>query len=677
MKYHLGTVSFLTIVKLIFKPIRMFTRPLYESLASSNQKNFFVRFLQVACVPCVWLHHKLIRYLTKSASIQMNMWSSNFGVASKQSYYLVKVRHGDRGQGNEQLIEFVLRQMKISISLVGALIFQLYVSYIPYSPSIKNIKDVANPFVGSVITFCFGLFVASAYTGPYDMIIRSIVHCHFMDEEMFVGDQKFSAVQGTQLTEQGEEENGEKASASIFAELMGYWKKGADDDNLNAAAKELKKKEMVKEDIDLDDLYKKVPDGDEDDDNGPSSEEDNGPGQDIFTENKKSRLNKEQDFDEDFLKKPKEPDTLKQLAKPLKPKTEFEAEAEMDSSMERREKGVNKDLKGLMADKSDESFEFDQPKPVVIFNTIEDEKKEGPRDLPKPILKNSARFIDDDNKSMKSSISKKRKVEIKEHKDENSSDLKKLNENDDDNKSMKSNKSKFSSKVKLTRKNPNEQKPVIEFKTALEDLNEESKPKSVVVSEEKPPELSKPLVSFTVNKEDETDKMSAKMSLKSKKTNKSSLKPKESEPSPERTLPVPNKNTLSPDFKANFDEDDDTKSKKSLRKKLGKSPGLANNSETMLFKDAADDDDKKSAKLSIKSKKSNRNQSALQPSLERKKEDPPKPAASDNKALALLEKLRANRQANEFKVEDDDFENVVDKNPSSIKILNASQGSIF
>lgn len=601
------------------------------------------------------------------------MWSTNFNTSSKQSYYLVKVRHGDRGVGNEQLIEFVLRQMKISISLLAALIFQLYVSFIPYSPSIKNISDVANPFIGSVFVFCFGLFVSSAYTGPYDMIIRSIVHCHFMDEEMFVGDQKFSAVQGTQLTEQGEDENGEQKASSLFAELMGYWKKGADDDNLNAAAKDVKKKEIVKEEMDFDDLYKKVPEGDEDDDNGPSSEEDNGPGHDIFTENKKARLNKDQDFDEDFLKKP---EPIKQLAKPIdKPKnTEFEAEAEVNSSMERREKVNQKDLKGLLAEKSDESIEYDQPKPVVVFNTVEEEKKDNPKDLPKPILKNSARFIDDDNKSMKSSISKKRKVEIKENKAENPPEIKFVAEKDDDNKSMKSSKSKFSSKVKLTRKNPDEQKPVIEFKTAPEDLDEETKKKTTVASEEKPPVLSKPIVIFKAENEDDVDKMSSKLSSKSKKTNKTTLKPKDTTLSPERAVKENPQNTLSPEFRVKPEVDDDTMSKKSLRKKIGKSPAMANNSETVLLKDAADDDDKKSAKLSIKSKKSNKNQSMLQPSLERKKEQPTKPAGPDDKAMALLEKLRANRQAKEFKVEDDDFDNVIDKNPGAIKILNASQG---
>ena len=650
----------------------MITRPLYESLASSNQKNFLVRFLQVACMPCIWLHHKLIRYLSKNCVIMLNMWSSNFSSSSKQSYYLVKVRHGDRGQGNEQLIEFVLRQMKLSISLIGAMIFYVYSAYIPYSPSIKNISDVANPFIGSVFTFCFGIFVTSAYTGPYDMIIRSIVHCHFMDEEMFVGDQRFSAAHSGELTQQGDDDE-EKKSQSLFAELMGYWKKGADDDNLNAAAKELKKKEMVKEELDLDDLYKKVPDGEEDDDQGPSSEEDNGPGNDMFTENKKGKLNKEQDFDEDFLKKPKAPESLTILSKPLaKPKnTEFEVEAEMDSSMERREKGDKKDLNNIMAQKSDESFEVDQAKPVVMFTTTETEKK----DQPKPILKNSTRFIEDDNKSMKSSISKKRKVEIKERNDQDASDVIKFTANEDDNKSVKTSKSKFSSKIKLSRKDDKDKKPVVEFKTSPDQLEESIKLKSVVVPEDKKEENTKPVVIFNSMKDDNDDNKSAKISLKSKKTTRSALKSKEPALSPEKAVAESTPNTLHPEFRVAANDDDDTKSKKSLKKKVNlKTPVLTNNSETAMLKDN-EDDDKRSSKISLKSKKTSKNQPGIQPTLEKPlHRDSSQPAGPDDKALALLEKLRANRKPQEFKVEDDNFEGVIDKN-QSIKILNASQGS--
>ena len=366
-KYHLGSVALITLIKFLFKPIRLFTRPLYNTLSEANQKNFIIRFLQIMCIPCIWVHHRVIRYLSKSAFVQMNIWGSKYTVASKQSYYLVKIRHGDRGVGNEELIEFVLRQLKFSISLVGAIIFYMYVNFIPYSPSFKDISDVADPLIGSIFVFIFGLFVSSAYTGTYDIIIRTIVHCNFIDEEMFVGEQKFTE--------------------PFLEELMNYWKKNDDEDKLNANAQVLKKKDIQKEKLDFDDHYKKVPEGDEEDVRaGPESDEDEGP-QDIFTEKKKKQANKEQDFDDDFLK-PKE-EAKKPLAKEMaKPPVEdgLNAQIEFDGDDEDfpTKQNKQKELNDLMKEKSDDSIDLKdkQEKPNIIFLGADEpvEKK-----TPKPI----------------------------------------------------------------------------------------------------------------------------------------------------------------------------------------------------------------------------------------------------------------------------------------------------
>jgi hypothetical protein len=107
----MGWLSFL---KFLFKPLRAVTSTIYNGLSAKDQKGCIVRFLQIVFLPCIWIHHKFLRYLSKITLIHTAMWSTNFWQASKQSYYLVRVRHGDRGEGNEALIEFVLRQIKVS-----------------------------------------------------------------------------------------------------------------------------------------------------------------------------------------------------------------------------------------------------------------------------------------------------------------------------------------------------------------------------------------------------------------------------------------------------------------------------------------------------------------------------------------------------------------------------------
>lgn len=412
LKYHLGTIAWLAFLKMVFRPIRLISRPIYESLASGNQKNIFIRFFQVVCVPCIWLQHTLMRFLSKSALIQMNMWSDGYSHASKKSYFLVSVRHGDRGEGNDKLIEFVLRQIQTSVSLVAALVFYLYVLLIPYSPSFKQISDVADPLVGAALVFSFGILVSSSYTSTYDMILKAIVQCNFMDEEMFVGEQKYTE--------------------PIFDELMAYWKKADDDDDMNAHAEREKKKDRVKKGIDFDEHYKKIPeDGEESDRAPPSDDEDLGAG-DMYAEQRKGKIIKDQDFDEDFLK-PKiangianmlggirAPDQ-KQLAKPVEEAdpgmnaaVEFEVEEEPHELEAEKQKRLDAGLKGLLGENSDESLHVDnEPKPTILFNVQQGEAGELSKKEPKPILKTS-RAVDDDKVSMKSSTSKlsKKKVGI-------------------------------------------------------------------------------------------------------------------------------------------------------------------------------------------------------------------------------------------------------------------------
>lgn len=415
LKYHLGTIGWVAFLKMVFRPIRLFSRPIYESLASGNQKNIFIRFFQIVCIPCIWLQHTLMRFLSKSALIQMNMWSDSYAHSSKKSYFLVNVRHGDRGEGNEKLIEFVLRQIQMSVSLISAVFFYIYVFAIPYSPSFKLISDVADPLVGSAMVFSFGILVSSSYTSTYDMIIKTMVQCNFMDEEMFVGEQKYTE--------------------PIFDELMSYWKKADDDDDMNAKAEREKKKEKLKKSIDFDEHYKKIPEDGDVSDRGPQSEdEDLGPG-DMYAEQRKGKIIKDQDFDDDFLQPKiangiasmlgvlKNPDQKQVLSSPepgdpgMNAQADFEIEQDPEMEQMEKQKRLDAGLKGLLGENSDESLHLaDAPKPAVIINAEEPSALDSNKKDPRSILK-ASRVIDDDKMSMKSStskLSKKKKVEINE-----------------------------------------------------------------------------------------------------------------------------------------------------------------------------------------------------------------------------------------------------------------------
>jgi hypothetical protein len=540
----------------------------------------------------------------------------------------------------------------------------MYVNWIPYSPSFKSINDVADPLIGSIFVFAYGLFVSSAYTGAYDIIIRTIVHCNFIDEEMFVGEQKFTE--------------------PFLNELMNYWKKNDDDDKMNANAQQVKKKDIQKDALNFDEHYKKVPEGEEDDFNiGPDSDEDEGP-QDMFTEKKKRPANRDQDFDEEFLK-PKEPakpnkENAKELAKKpaeddgMNAAVEFEGDDEEMGALNKANK--NKDLNDLMMGQSAVSVEMTQQKPIVFEGADDQLEKKSPR----PILKNSKAADFDDNRSMKSSISKKVKVKDEKQAEEKKPEViflapeesglipkkKTQKDEDDDNKSSKS------KRLKLDVKKIADSKPL-----ELPTFTGENTDKLATGGKKKD--------------EDNLDNVSAKLSKKSKKT-----KPSEPEPPVTHSL-------LSPEYKAKADMDDDLKSSKSKIslskknknkdsqpadpittgdvKKLGESKPPLQLKKPEPFVAPNQDDDKISAKMSVRSKSKNnaRDMSAGKMPATQPVSGPNKPF--DDKSKSVLERLMAAKQAPPAKNDDfeDDFmkemESVVDKKGSDIRILNASQGA--
>ena len=691
-KFHIGSIAILTLIKIIFKPIRLISRPLYTGFASSNQKNFLIRFLQVLCMPCIWVHHKLLRFMTKASLIHMNLWSSKYTVSSKQSYYLRHVRHGDRGEGNEELIEFVLKQLKMSISLFGSFLFYLYTDLIPYSPSFKLISDVADPLIGSLFVFCFGIFLTSAYTGCYDMIIRTIVQCNFIDEEMFVGEQKFTE--------------------PFLDELMSYWKKNDDDDLMNANAKREKKKDLLKDKLDLEDQYKMVPEGEEEIDNGPSSEEDN-EANDMFAESKKRKFNKEQDFDDEFMK-PKAKLPVKEPAKPdvamaettliekkvkireekdaeQQPKAEFIFRADEESGNPDQPAVLKKRLQeepdakkrvDVLFEKSDESFEMKDGKRSAVIRVnehgaIEADKK------PKPILKSSAAF--DDNVSMKSSISKKTKksVAIREGKSVSPDKLPKPETkpeivflNNDDDKISIGKTSKKSSLKKKTGPKPEEKQPEKVFKFKADDEDHFNDGASAKVSIRIKKNQDKP---GDPKKEPEVDSH-----LRFREDDNASMKSKAKKSKPELQ-----------DHSDRFPDDES----KSLKIKLNKTRNPAPEPQeppakvpklqkevdnpfgaieppkkpVVEFKNRNNDDNPFAEASDLPARGDSKPPAEGKISLKPR----PKPTDSSNKQSAL-DKLLADNKKNKLSMGEfeDDFLNVVDKPDKKIEILNASQGTL-
>lgn len=217
LRYHLGSMVYLSVMLLLFKPLKLFTGLIFNTLNRFSQKNIFVRFLMAGCFPCLFIHFKFFRYLSKTSIVQINMWSHGYAKAAKQAYFLLQVRHGDRGVGNNALLEFVLRQIKYSLALVGLVFSTIYCLIMPVSPAYRDIRRLESKFSCGLFSLIISFFIATIYTEFYDMTIKALVHCRLIDEEMHVGDQRFAS--------------------PVTDEMMGFWRKKKPDAGFDASAK--------------------------------------------------------------------------------------------------------------------------------------------------------------------------------------------------------------------------------------------------------------------------------------------------------------------------------------------------------------------------------------------------------------------------------------------------------
>lgn len=155
LKYHMGFIAFLSISKLIFGPIKWVTQKIYNTLADAKQTRLGVRFFQACCFPCLFLHYKFLRFISKISFVQLSMWNDPYRKAAKRAYFLVKVRNFDRGIGNDELIEFVLSQIKISIGAMAAILVHLYQLYVPKSPTWREFSQLECFVTAPLIAFVF------------------------------------------------------------------------------------------------------------------------------------------------------------------------------------------------------------------------------------------------------------------------------------------------------------------------------------------------------------------------------------------------------------------------------------------------------------------------------------------------------------------------------------------
>ena len=185
-RYHLGTVSKLSIYKLLFKMPRDFVAVLKSSLRSAKQDNNIVRFMMATFLPLITLYERFMKFITKDMLVITAMWGDEYEVASRKDFFMVKFRHPGDGYAILGWTSFVLLTIKLSISLFMGVLCYLYCYFLNTSPLRYDMTPLDTPIVPYIVMFATSTFITSIWICPYDMMLRAIIQCYSMDGEKYI-----------------------------------------------------------------------------------------------------------------------------------------------------------------------------------------------------------------------------------------------------------------------------------------------------------------------------------------------------------------------------------------------------------------------------------------------------------------------------------------------------------
>lgn len=75
--------------------------------------------------------------------------------------------------------------------MFGGVFVNFFLTHAGTSAAQVDLNDIEAPIVPTMIIFYFGFFYASVFQNVFDIASRTILQCYLMDEEMFVGEQRY------------------------------------------------------------------------------------------------------------------------------------------------------------------------------------------------------------------------------------------------------------------------------------------------------------------------------------------------------------------------------------------------------------------------------------------------------------------------------------------------------
>lgn len=190
-KYHLGTVAMLTFYNLVFRIPAAILGYVRRILRQAHQYSNFIRFAQACCLACIHANERFFRYINRHLLIQMVIWGDGFDLASKKSWHLLN-RNAPKIKSLDFLAEFLIFQARFFITALCSLGVYAYLSYVKISPMKYDLTQIFTSWTPAGVIFYTGFFYSSAFLSIYNIGTKTLIQCYLMDEEMFVGDQRYS-----------------------------------------------------------------------------------------------------------------------------------------------------------------------------------------------------------------------------------------------------------------------------------------------------------------------------------------------------------------------------------------------------------------------------------------------------------------------------------------------------
>ena len=216
-QYHCGTVSKLAVYKFFFKIMRNCAAALKSVLRKGKQDNTLIRFMMATFLPVIALYERYLKYISKDLLAITAMWGDQYFEASRKSFFMIKFRHPGDGYGALSWISYLQFSIKVSISLLIASCVYIYCYFLTISPFQNDISTVDTPILPFLFVFITSLFVTSIWIAPYDMMLRTILQCYSMDNEMFRADGRFAEeILENMVTKLGEVSRSLKQDSSFF-----------------------------------------------------------------------------------------------------------------------------------------------------------------------------------------------------------------------------------------------------------------------------------------------------------------------------------------------------------------------------------------------------------------------------------------------------------------------------